>query len=172
MTQALPSGSEILIIRNKRKGAVSNQTIARKNGVMQYLADYQLTDFSLVDLELYENVDDANYAMLQQMLDERGNIKGLITFNSRVNRLAKYLEKLNSHEIMLIGYDLLEENVCYLKDGIVSYLLAQRPEKQAYFTIRDVCMKLIMKQEVKKINYMPVDIIIKENIDEYWRFTE
>jgi len=29
-----------------------------------------------------------------------------------------------------------------------------------------------MKQEVKNRNYMPVDIIIKENIEEYWQFTE
>jgi LacI family transcriptional regulator len=109
---------------------------------------------------------------LKQVFEKYKNIRGVITFNSRIYRLAKYFEKLKFHDIRLIGYDLLEENVRNLKNGIVTYLLAQRPEKQAYFTVRDICMKLIMKQEVKNINYMPVDIIIKENIEEYWQFTE
>lgn len=172
MTQSILPDSRVLIIRNKRKGAVSNQTIARKTGFIQYIKDQQLSDVELIDLELSESDDEANYVMLQQIFKKYDNIRGVITFNSRVYRLAKYLERLNFMDIRLIGYDLLEENIKYLKNGIVTYLLAQRPEKQAYFTIRDICMKLIMKQEVKNINYMPVDIIIKENIEEYWQFTE
>lgn len=172
MTQSILPDSRVLVIRNKRKGAPSNQTIARKRGFIQYLNDHELSDVELLDLELSENDDEANYQMLNEIFEKYDNIRGVITFNSRIYRLAKYFEKLKVHHITLIGYDLLEENVRYLKNGVVTYLLAQRPEKQAYFTIRDICMKLIMKQEVKNINYMPVDIIIKENIEEYWQFTE
>lgn len=172
MTQSILPDSRVLIIRNKRKGAVSNQTIARKKGFIQYLNDHQLSDVELLDLELSENDDEVNYMTLKQVFEKHDNIRGVITFNSRIYRLAKYFEKHEFHDVTLIGYDLLEENVRYLKNGIVTYLLAQRPEKQAYFTVRDICMKLIMKQEVKNINYMPVDIIIKENIEEYWQFTE
>ena len=50
--------------------------------------------------------------------------------------------------------------------------MAQRPEKQAYFTVRDMCSKLVLKQQVNKINYMPIDIIMKENIDDYINFNE
>ena len=72
----------------------------------------------------------------------------------------------------MIGYDLLQENIQYLKKDIISYLLAQKPEKQAYFTVRDMCSRLVLKQKVNKINYMPIDIIMKENIDNYMNFKE
>ncbi|MDD2283986.1 MAG: LacI family DNA-binding transcriptional regulator [Paludibacter sp.] len=172
MTQSIPQNAEVLIIRNKRKGAVSNQTFVRKKGFIQYLIDFKLSNIKLIDIELHENDDDANYKVLQKVFQKYDNIQGAITFNSKVYRLAGYFEELHYNHIQLIGYDLLEENIGYLKKGVVSFLLAQRPEKQAYFTIRDVCMRLVMKQEVKKNNYMPVDIIIKENIEEYRQFTE
>jgi len=82
------------------------------------------------------------------------------------------LESLQQTEVRLFGYDLLEENIAYLKKGAVSYLIAQRPEQQVYCMVRDICNKLIFKQEVTQINYMPIDILIKENIDYYIDFKE
>jgi hypothetical protein len=37
---------------------------------------------------------------------------------------------------------------------------------------KDMCKKLIFNQDVAKINYMPIDILIKENIDAYIHFLE
>jgi LacI family transcriptional regulator len=76
------------------------------------------------------------------------------------------------NNIRLIGYDLLTENVNYLRKGVISLLLAQRPEKQAYMSAKDMCKKLIFNQDVAKINYMPIDILIKENIEAYMHFLE
>jgi LacI family transcriptional regulator len=57
------------------------------------------------------------------------------------------LETLQQTEINLLGYDLLEKNIEYLKKGVISYLIAQRPEKQIFCSVRDICNKLI--------NYLP-----------------
>jgi hypothetical protein len=35
-----------------------------------------------------------------------------------------------------------------------------------------MCRELIFKQEIKKINYVPIDILMKENIEDYMNFTE
>jgi LacI family transcriptional regulator len=105
-------------------------------------------------------------------LSEYSNIKAAITFNSKVNRLARHFEELNYSKIKLVGYDLLEENVRYLKSGYISYLIAQRPDKQTYFTVRDMCKKLIFGQPVNRINYVPIDILMKENIDDFMLFDE
>jgi LacI family transcriptional regulator len=89
-----------------------------------------------------------------------------------VHRLAKYFKILSHPEIKLIGYDVLEENITYLKEDIVSYLIAQRPEKQAYCSIRDMSYHLIFNRKINRINYVPIDILIKENIDYYLNFNE
>jgi LacI family transcriptional regulator len=59
-----------------------------------------------------------------------------------------------------------------LKRGVVDCLIAQRPDKQSYFTVRDMCRELIFRQEIKKINYMPIDLLLKENIEDYMQFIE
>ncbi|HET7732237.1 MAG TPA: substrate-binding domain-containing protein, partial [Paludibacter sp.] len=110
--------------------------------------------------------------ILSEVFNANSNIKGAITFNSKVYRLAMHLDALNHTDVRLIGYDLLDQNVNYLQQGVISYLIAQRPDKQAYFTVRDMCKELIFKQEIKKINYVPIDILIKENIEDYMHFTE
>ena len=55
----------------------------------------------------------------------------------------------------LIGYDLLERNVTCLKEGSVSFLIAQQPELQGFNGIKALCDHLIFKKEVTCINYMP-----------------
>ena len=35
-----------------------------------------------------------------------------------------------------------------------------------------MCAKLIQKQSITKINYVPIDILIKENIEDYMQFGE
>ena len=52
------------------------------------------------------------------------------------------------------------------------YIIGQRPDKQAYFTVRDMCRKLIFRQEINRINYMPMDVLMKENIEDYVQFNE
>jgi len=168
------SGNEkVLIIRTKRNGAVSNQTIYRHNGFMQYVKDEKLINkLELINIEFNDDNENSNLEVLRDVFTNHTNIKAAITFNSKVYRLAKYMEVLKCEDVRIIGYDLLEQNVSYLKQGVISYLIAQRPDKQAYYTVRDMCKELIFKQEVSKINYVPIDILMKENIDYFLKFTE
>jgi LacI family transcriptional regulator len=172
LLQSFPENGKVVIIRTKRKGAVSNQTIARRNGFIHYISSKNLFMIQLIDVELSDDDEIENYKLLNEVFLKYNDIKAAITFNSKVSRLANHLEKMNRKDIRLIGYDLLAENIKYLKKDVISYLLGQRPDKQAYFTVHDICNKLILKQEVKQINYVPVDILIKENIEDYLQFGE
>jgi LacI family transcriptional regulator len=170
---SLPDKAQILVIRTQRKGSVSNQTISRNNGFMQYLQEFNLQNhFELINVEFKNDDEESNRQILSEVFRVNSNIKGAITFNSKVYRLAMHLDELNHTDVRLIGYDLLDQNINYLQQGVISYLIAQRPDKQAYFTVRDMCKELIFKQEIKKINYVPIDILIKENIEDYMYFTE
>jgi LacI family transcriptional regulator len=93
---SLPEFSKVLVIRTQRKGAVSNQTLNRYNGFMQYMADNQLKDkIELINLELKDDDENTNFELLSNVFSVHANIKASITFNSKVFRLAKHLQTLN-----------------------------------------------------------------------------
>ena len=173
LLNSLPEGSQVIVSRTRRKGSVSNQTLFRNNGFMEYMEEHKLTGHLKIIPVVFDNDDeDANRKALQEVFSIHTNIKAAITFNSKVHRLAMHLEALQQTSVRLMGYDLLEKNVTYLKQGIIDYLIAQRPDKQAYYSVRDLCRELIFRQEIKKINYVPIDILLKENIEDYLQFRE
>ena len=173
LTEDLKEGDSILVIRTRRKGSVSNQTKSRFIGFKNYLAENKLSEkFKLIEVEFVDDNEEINISHLKTLFEGQNNIKAAITFNSKVFRLAMKLEKLGITDIKLIGYDLLAENINYLKKGIIDLLIAQHPEKQSYLSVKDMCRKLVFGQEIKQINYMPIDILIKENIDSYIQFVD
>ena len=46
-------------------------------------------------------------------------------------------------------------------------VIAQRPEVQGFNCIRALFRHLVLKEKVEQINYMPIDILMKENIKYY-----
>ena len=101
------------------------------------------------------------------ILKKEDGITAGIIFNSRVHIVASYFHKKQIKDFFLIGYDAIESNVTYLKNGIVSHLIAQRPEVQGYNSVKALFHHLALIQVTEKMNYMPIDILIKENIDYY-----
>ena len=173
LLSSLPKGAQVIVSRTQRKGSLSNQTNSRNNGFMKYMADHHMNEYlELIPVEFNNDDEDVNREILRKVFETNSNIKAAITFNSKVHRLAMHLEALHHTDVRLLGYDLLEQNVAYLKQGVINCLIAQRPDKQAYYSVRDMCRELIFRQEIKKINYMPIDILLKENIEDYLQFTE
>lgn len=169
----MPEKAQVMVIRTKRKGSEANQTITRYDGFMKYIYDKDLEDYiEIVDVEFIENEEESNFKTLEKVFATNKNIKAAITFNSKVYRLAMHLATFGRKDIRIIGYDLVSYNVTYLKQGVIHCLIAQRPQKQAFLSVKDMCRELILKQETKKINYMPMDIIFKENLEDYVNFGE
>jgi LacI family transcriptional regulator len=67
----------------------------------------------------------------------------------------------------LIGYDLLEQTQEFLKKGIIDFLISQKPREQGYKSVMALFNYLVMKKQIVKDQYLPIDIITKENIDFY-----
>jgi LacI family transcriptional regulator len=84
--------------------------------------------------------------------------------NSRVYIVAKYLYEKKIKNINLIGYDLIDENVKYINNGIIRFLICQNPEEQGYNSVMALFNYLLMKKPIDKFNFSPIDIIMKENL--------
>ncbi|MEG0455900.1 MAG: transcriptional regulator, partial [Bacteroides sp.] len=120
-----------------------------------------------LELDLHAERDNKDSLMLDEFFRQHPTINSGITFNSKAYILGEYLQAHQREGFNLIGYDLLERNVTCLKQGSISFLLAQQPELQGFNGIKTLCDHLIFKKEVTHVNYMPIDLLTVETIDYY-----
>lgn len=149
---------------------ISVQMKTRENGFMDYLAASNYSG-NLHHVELDPDKQNEGLDKLKDLLGRyESNMIGGIVLNSRIYELVAMLDKLEKRytsKIRLVGHDTIENNVKALKEGKVSYLLSQRPDTQGYDAVKALSNYLLFKQEYDKDNYMPIDILIKENVDYY-----
>lgn len=159
--------NEVVIFRKIIEGVVgSNQQENREIGFREYMKEHH-PSCCILELDLHANQPDEDHRMLDAFFSKHPNLCNGITFNSKVYTVGEYLQERNVQGFNLIGYDLLERNVACLKQGSVSFLIAQQPEVQGFNGIKALCDYLIFKKEVEPVNYMPIDLLSKENIDFY-----
>jgi LacI family transcriptional regulator len=60
------------------------------------------------------------------------DIQSVFVTNSRVSSVAAWLDKAGVKNVLLIGYDILKENVKYLEKGTIEFLICHKPEEQGY----------------------------------------
>lgn len=115
------------------------------------------------------NIPDPSTGIVENAIDKAFNnnpgIGSIFITGSRSFLIAQYLENRALKSINLIGYDLLDSNVSYLRSGITRFLIGQRPEEQTYKGIKKLFEYLSLNKIPDKIEYLPVDIVTSENVD-------
>ena len=95
------------------------------------------------------------------------NLKGIYTSASRIHKIAEYFTLENIHHIKLIGYDSLEDNLKFLNAGKIHYLINQNPTLMGYMGLINLAKFLIFKSIPPKHHYLPLDVILPENVMYY-----
>ena len=163
---SIPENSSVLILRIGGS-EISNQSIHREEGIQDFFKN-NAKRHKLIHLDLDPEKNDS-IKRFDDCLKE-DNFKGIIVINSKAFEIATFLEQSNCAKINLIGYDLLPENIRFLKEDIISFLIAQRPEFQGYKGILSLFDHIVLKVKVEKNNYLPIDILTRENIDYYLNY--
>lgn len=108
---------------------------------------------------------------MDRILEEEKNLKLIFVTNSKVSKIARYLRE--SHvDLILIGYDFVTENIAYLEEDIIDFLICQKPGEQAYKGIMALHKHLILNLPVEDHIYMPIDILMKANYAYYSDYVE
>lgn len=167
LTDKISQTSDILIAKIIHNGKNdSNQGKNRREGFCRYLAESGFTG-KLHEVELTINDSVYNFRKLDTIFELFPNIEGTVIFNSTCYIVGNYLKTRQLRNIKLVGYDLIEKNTRLLSDGTITALIAQRPEQQGYDGIKSLCNFIVFKQNPEKVNLMPIDILIKENLKYY-----
>lgn len=167
----LEADAEIFIINIISDKGGNNHILNRELGFRQYFRERGVDSMQrLITLNITNrDVNEMESILMEKWLEkadwQKG--KGIFVSNSKVFLVANFLERAGITNAKLIGYDLLEQNQQYLQSGKIDFLISQQPDAQGYASVMTLFNHLVMKREVVKDQFLPIDIITKENIHFY-----
>lgn len=107
---------------------------------------------------------------LAEVLSDSALSRVYVTNSRGTTDAGKVLQHLGRTDVVLVGYDLLGDNVRLLRSGHVTYLINQNPGRMARTALANLFTNLVLGQEVASTELFPLDIITRENVDSYLRF--
>ncbi len=116
------------------------------------------------------DIKDTGYQAVSRELKKalNGNKIDLVfVANSRVFYVAEFFKKHKIENVKLVGFEFLQKNVEYLKNGIIDFLICQKPIEQGYRGVMALYQHCVHKTKVKEVHHMPIDIVTKENYQFY-----
>jgi LacI family transcriptional regulator len=160
-----PPGADILIVTIARNIKNVHHLSKRSEGFMTFFNGTGLNNGDKIAVNIPEPTIESVKITLDDMLEKHPLIGSIFITGSRSYLIAGYLKKRGITSVSLIGYDLIDPNVKYLKSGIINFLISQRPEEQTSRGIRKLFEYLYFHKIPEKIEYLPVDIVSSENVD-------
>ena len=161
---------EIFLMKQLKDGHIgSKQQSNRETGFRHYMKDhYPHIDITEINLPL--DMDRKHYkALLDEFFEQHPHIHHGITFNSKAHLVGQYLLQTNRRNVQIMGYDMVAKNAECVRQGSISFLIAQHAYLQGYSCIETLFQAIVLKKEVNPVNYMPIELLTKENIDFYRR---
>ncbi len=161
---------EIALIKQTRDGKVaSKQQANRETGFRHYMVDHY-PDIKITEVDLPLDEEHANYDdKLESFFQKHPHVHHCITFNSKAHIVGEFLQKSNRRNIQIMGYDMVPKNEACVRQGSISFLIAQHAYQQGYASVDALFNAIVLKRQVNPVNYMPIEILTKENVEFYRR---
>ncbi len=142
----------------------------RSNGFKDYFQSRKIPVNILVH-DIHSPGLDEIIQVLTKQMQEHKPIDGIFVTGSKVYRLARAMKQLDMSGIRLVGFDLVHQNLEHLQDEKIDFLISQQPEDQGYLGIQTLYSVLVQKQTVEPIKYSAIDIITRENVSHYMKYS-
>lgn len=166
MKISLESTGTTAIINIGRDRENTHHIRERENGFKAYsLKNSPDMSFELLNFPS-EDINNKTNSMINIPGTE---ISGIFA-TSAAHIIADHLEHKGVKHITLIGYDLTRDNISFLEKGIIDFLICQKPVEQAFRGIYALFHHIVFKKQIRKNNFMPLDIITRENVNDYLEF--
>jgi LacI family transcriptional regulator len=165
----VPENEDVLML-NMVKGLENAAALKRmENGFREFYKQKGLDESRIYSLTINSTSREIVFRELTKFYIGHPNIKGVFVTNSKAH-LAADFHKIHELNIKVIGYDLVEENIQYLKSGEIDYLISQSPMQQGIKAVQTLFDLFVYKNDPPKVRHVPLDIIVRENVDFYINF--
>ena len=161
---------EIMLMKQMKNGKVaSKQQDNREVGFRHYMHDH-FPAVKILDLDLPLDEERSEYDnLLEDFFSEHPGVHHCITMCSKAHIVGEFLLKTNRRNVQIMGYDMVGKNAVCLRQGSISFLIAQHAFMQGYNCVDTLFKAIVLKQKVEPVNYMPIELLTKENVDFYRR---
>ena len=161
-------GEQAMILHLEQEVYNSKHLVEKERGFEQFFLSHSQKNIQVVKAT-YEDVLDKKELrlFLERKFAEHPNIRGLFVTTSKIYHVVDQLSEMGRQDVKLVGFDLIEENLTHLKKDRINFLINQNPFKQGFLGIMNIFNHLIIKKEPTKIQYLPLDVVMLENLPYY-----
>ena len=161
---------EIMVMKQMKGGRVaSKQQDNREVGFRHYMHDH-FPNVKIEEVNLPLEEEKATYDdILEEYFTSHPKTHHCITFCSKAHIVGEFLLRTNRRDVQIMGYDMVKKNAKCLREGSISFLIAQHAYMQGYYCVEALFSAIVLKKKVRPVNYMPIEILNKENVDFYQR---
>jgi LacI family transcriptional regulator len=160
-----PEKSDILVLTIAKNIQNVHHLTNRTQGFLSYFQKSGINKGRKIIINIPDPSPESVKGTLNKAFEENPGIASILITGSRSYLIALYLEEKLLKSINLIGYDLLDKNVVFLKSGITRFLIGQRPEEQTYKGVKKLFEYLSLHKVPDRYEYLPVDVVTSENVD-------
>lgn len=160
----------IMLMRQTFEGKItSRQQENREVGFRNYMEKfYPKVEIKVLDLPMGK--DKATYnAMLEDFFTANRDVHHCFTINSKAYIVGDFILETNRKNVQIMGYDMVPRNAECMRKGSISFLIAQHAYQQGFSSVDTLFQKIVLKKDVRPINYMSIELLSKENMDFYHR---
>ncbi|MBN1783238.1 LacI family DNA-binding transcriptional regulator [bacterium] len=162
----LPDPGTIAIITVSQIG---NHLRNRAEGFLDYFRDKSGYHLHLFCPDIINSpMHDIDH-VLERLFDRCPGVRGIFATNALVYKIVDFLniKSAADKKLALIGYDLTARNTACIKNGLIDFLISQKPEIQSYRGIYSLYRHVVLKESIEEKIMMPLDIVTRENIGFY-----
>lgn len=161
---------DIMLMKQMKDGkTASKQQHNREIGFKNYMKEH-FPDIRIHELDLPLDEDKSEYdSILEDFFSKHNTIKNCITFCSKAHIVGDFILRTNRKNIQIMGYDMVEKNAECLRKGSISFLIAQHAFMQGYYCVDTLFKAIVLHEKVPPVNYMPIELLSRENVDFYRR---
>lgn len=140
--------------------------LEKERGFREYFTQRNTLHFDIREVSLRPNEPGFEESLTELLNDPE--LKGIFVSTSKgTSTVAAMLEKNRKQNIRLIGYDILDNNLKYLRNGTIDFLINQNPKRQAFLSISHLANHLVFKKDAPDRDLFPLEVITQQNLDSY-----
>jgi LacI family transcriptional regulator len=160
-----PGNIAILHVYEEIRNAVHLKE--KERGFRDYFMDKRLNKYQIYSYD-FGSYSEAELERELLLALKRDRITGIFVSTSKGTYLtASILDKHGKRGVVLTGYDLLKNNIHYMYEGVIHYLINQNPRRQAFLGISYLVNYLLFKKQPPLTDLFPLEIITRENLKSY-----
>lgn len=155
---------DILIVNISKNLENTQHLNSRNQGFLSYFMDAGKNTGLKISVEIPSNSYKDIEAKLDPIFKSNPGIGAIMVSSAKTYSIAHYLEIKKKRDIILVGYELFDKNIEYLKQRYINFLISQRPQEQGEKAVIKLFSFLAHKSIPDKKEYQAVDIINCESL--------